>query len=175
MFPIIETDRLLLREITSEDAGDVFRCFSNDHVTQHYGLASFTTVAQAQKLVASFSKNLQEKRGIRWGIERKEAKGLIGTIGFNAWSPLHKRAEIGYELHPDYWRKGYAKEAITEVLSFGFNNLALHRIGAIVFIDNEASNQLLMKLGFHKEGILKDYMYQQGKAHDTYVYAMFKK
>jgi len=174
MFPIIETDRLLLREITSEDAGDVFRCFSNDHVTQHYGLASFTTVAQAQKLVASFSKNFQEKRGIRWGIERKGAKGLIGTIGFNAWSPLHKRAEIGYELHPDYWRKGYAKEAITEVLSFGFNNLALHRIGAIVFIDNEASNQLLMKLGFHKEGILKDYMFQQGKAHDTYVYAMLK-
>ncbi|MFJ7666318.1 GNAT family N-acetyltransferase [Lysinibacillus sp. NPDC097195] len=175
MFPILETDRLILREITADDVGDVFRCFSNDYVTQYYGLTSFTTEQQAQKLVESFSKSFQEKRGMRWGIERKDVKGLIGTIGFNAWSPNHKRAEIGYELHPDYWRKGYAKEAITEVLSFGFSNLALHRIGAIVFIDNEGSNQLLRKLGFQEEGILKDYMYQQGKAYDTYVYALFNK
>ena len=174
MFPIIETERLRLREITCEDAANLFRCFSNDHVTQYYGLEPFSTVEQAESLIEIFSTNYKEKRGIRWGIERKDAIGLIGTIGFNAWSPKHKRAEIGYEIHPDYWRKGYTKEAITEVLSFGFNEMELNRIGAIVFIENEASNQLLTTVGFHKEGVLKEYMYQQGKAYDTYVYAMLK-
>ena len=154
MFPNIETDRLRLREITYEDAADLFRCFSNHHVTQHYGIDTFTTIEQAEKLIASFSKSFKEKRGIRWGIERKEAKGLIGTIGFNAWSPNHKRAEVGYELHPDYWRKGYTKEAINEILSYGFDEMKLNRIGAIVFVENVASNQLLTTMGFHNEGIL---------------------
>jgi ribosomal-protein-alanine N-acetyltransferase len=174
MFPIIETDRLILREITYEDASDLLRCFSNNHVTQYYGIDTFTTIEQAEKLIESFSKSFKEKRGIRWGIERKEAKGVIGTIGFNAWSPNHKRAEVGYEIHPDYWRKGYTKEAITEILSYGFDKMELNRIGAIVFIENVASNHLLTTMGFHNEGILKEYMYQQGKPHDTYVYAIFK-
>lgn len=51
--------------------------------------------------------------------------------------------------------------------------MELNRIGPIVFIENVASNQLLTHLGFHKEGVLKEYMYQQGKAHDTNVYAIF--
>lgn len=108
---------------------------------------------------------------MRWGIERKGKKGLIGTIGFNAWSPKHKRAEIGYEIHPDHWRKGYMSEAVSKILSYGSETLDLTRIGAVVFIENEASNNLLTKMGFQKEGILKKYMYQNGKAYDTYVYS----
>ncbi|TKI70648.1 GNAT family N-acetyltransferase [Lysinibacillus mangiferihumi] len=173
MFPIVETERLILREIIDEDATDLFRCFSNHLVTQYYGLEPFATIEEAEKLIETFSENYKEKRGIRWGIERKEVKGIIGTIGFNAWSPKHKRAEIGYELHPDFWRKGYTKEAVAEIVAFGFEKMELNRIGAIVFIENVASNQLLTHLGFRKEGVLKEYMYQQGKAHDTNVYAIF--
>lgn len=117
MFPIVETERLILREIIDEDATDLFRCFSNHLVTQYYGLELFVTIEEAEKLIETFSKNYKEKRGVRWGIERKEVKGIIGTIGFNAWSPKHKRAEIGYELHPDFWRKGYTKEAVAEIVS----------------------------------------------------------
>lgn len=83
----------------------------------------------------------------------------------------HKRAEIGYEIHPDQWRKGYTIEAVSKVLSFGFNSMDLTRIGAVVFIDNEASNNLLTKIGSQKEGVLRNYMYQNGIAHDTNVYS----
>lgn len=99
---------------------------------------------------------------------------MIGTVGFNAWSPKHKRAEIGYELHPEYWRKGYATEAVSEVISYGFKELDLTRIGAIVFIENKASNELLTKLGFQKEGVLRNYMYQNGVPYDTYVYSLLR-
>lgn len=96
---------------------------------------------------------------------------MIGTIGLNAWSPKHKRAEIGYEIHPNYWRKGYMSEALSKVLSHASETLGLTRIGAVVFTENTASNNLLTKMGFQKEGILKRYMYQNGKVYDTYVYS----
>ncbi|OIK05395.1 GNAT family N-acetyltransferase [Bacillus sp. MUM 116] len=175
MFPTLETDRLVLRELTNEDAEGIFACFSNDDVTRFYGLETLKSIEEAEKFVDFFSKNYSEKRGIRWGIERKGTKGIIGTIGFNAWSPKHKRAEIGYEIHPEQWRKGYTSEAVSKVLSYGYDVMGLTRIGAVVFIENEASNKLLEKVGFQKEGILRDYMYQDGKAYDTYVYSLLRK
>lgn len=174
MFPTLETERLRLREITAEDAEGIFSCFSLDSVTRYYGQETLESLEQARMFIEFFSKNYKEKRGIRWGIERKGGNGIIGTIGFNAWSPKHRRAEIGYEIHPDYWRKGFASEAISEVLSYGFEELGLTRVGAIVFKENKASNKLLMKMGFEKEGVLRDYMYQNGVSYDTNVYSIVK-
>lgn len=174
MFPVLETEMLKLREITEEDSEGIFACFSNDSVTRFYGQDTLTEIAQAERFVDFFSKSYKEKRGIRWGIERKGTKGIIGTIGFNAWLPKHKRAEIGYEIHPDYWRKGYTSEAISRVLTYGFDVMNLTRIGAVVFTENEASNELLTKIGFQYEGVLRNYMYQDGIAHDTNVYALLK-
>lgn len=172
MFPELETTRLRLREITTDDKQSIFECFSNEQVVRYYGQETLVDIAQAQSLVDFFAKSYTEKRGMRWGIERKETQGLIGTVGFNLWSPKHKRAELGYELHPDYWRKGYTSEAIARVIQYGFQELQLTRIGAIVFMDNKASIELLTKIGFQQEGILRNYMHQNGKAHDTFVYSL---
>lgn len=174
MFPKLETERLLLRAITKDDAEGIFDCFSNENVTRYYGQETLENLEQAEAFVEFFSNSYKEKRGIRWGIERKGTQGIIGTIGFNAWSPKHKRAEIGYEIHPEQWRNGYTSEAVLKVLRYGFDELGLTRIGAVVFIDNEASSNLLTKVGFQKEGVLRGYMYQNGKAHDTYVYSIIK-
>lgn len=174
MFPTLETDRLLLREISRDDAEAIFACLSNEDVIRYYGQDAFEHMEQAEALVNLFAASYKEKRGIRWGIEIKETKGIIGTIGYHAWSPRHKRAEIGYEIHPDQWRKGYTTEAITKVTEYGFGDLNLTRIGAVVFTENEASNQLLAKAGFVKEGVLRDYMYQNGEAYDTYMYSLLK-
>ena len=171
MFPILETDRLILREILPEDAKAIYAIFSNEEVTKYYGLKTFEQLKQAEDLIAAFASNFQNNRGIRWGIERKGIQGLIGTIGFNLWSPAHKKAEIGYDIHPDYWRAGYASEAVGEIVDYGFQEMELTRIGAIVFLENEGSNQLLLKQGFEKEGILKKYLYQNDKAFDVNVFA----
>ena len=174
MFPTLETERLRFREITKADADGIFACFSDERVTRFYGQETLDTIGQAEAFVDFFANSYKEKRGIRWGIEVKERPGIIGTIGFNAWSPKHKRAEIGYEIHPEHWRKGYITEAVSRVVAYGFSEFGLTRIGAVVFIDNEASNKLLTKAGFQKEGILREYMYQNGKAYDTYVYSILK-
>ncbi|MGE7624971.1 GNAT family N-acetyltransferase [Viridibacillus sp. NPDC096237] len=174
MFPILETERLILREITVDDTPAIFDLFSNNDVTRYYGMDSFTTTNQAKQLVEVFAKNYKENRGIRWGIEVKHHEGIVGTIGFNAWHQKHKRAEIGYELHPNNWGKGYAREAVSKVIEYGFNFLDLERIGAIVYLENEASSTLLTKLGFEKEGILKKYMYQSGTSYDTTSFSLLK-
>jgi ribosomal-protein-alanine N-acetyltransferase len=174
MFPTLETERLVLREISKDDTESIFACFSNDNVTQYYGQDTLENIEQAAAFVDFFSNSYKEKRGIRWGIEVKGTKGIIGTVGFNAWSTKHKRAEIGYEIHPIQWRKGYTFEAVSKVIEYGFGDLGLTRVGAVVFTDNEASNKLLTKVGFQKEGVLRDYMYQNGEAYDTYVYSLLK-
>ncbi|MCZ2259909.1 GNAT family N-acetyltransferase [Sporosarcina sp. G11-34] len=174
MFPTLETERLILREITKEDANAIFSSLANDEVTRYYGQDSLGNIEEAEKVIDLFAANYIEKRSIRWGIQRKGDQEVIGTIGFHAWFPKHKRAEIGYEIHPDYWRNGYTHEALLEIISYGFEKMDLTRIGAVVFTQNGASNNLLTKIGFQKEGILKDYMYQNGKPHDTYIYSFLK-
>ncbi len=172
---MLETDRLRLRELTQADVAAIFHCLSNEEVTRYYGQEPFIEKQQAEQLIQHFDKNYEEKRGIRWGIELKETGEVMGTIGYHLWSDPHKRAEIGYEIHPDYWRKGYTKEAIQQVINYGFEHMNLQRIGAVVYLENEASNQLLLKLGFQQEGILRDYMVQKEKAYDTFIYSLLKK
>lgn len=174
MFPKIETERLVLREITQDDTESIFACFSNDEAMRYYGQEVFENIEQAEKLVSFFADSYRENRGIRWGIERKGNPGLIGTMGFNAWSPKHQRAEIGYEIHPEHWRKGYATEAAASILTYGFEFMNLARIGAIVFTENDGSNEMLIKLGFQKEGVLRNYMVQSGVSHHTHMYSILK-
>ncbi|MEN8700161.1 GNAT family N-acetyltransferase [Bacillus infantis] len=174
MFKELETERLTLREIVVEDAASLFAIFSRSDVVRHYGQDAFQRVEQAEEMIRFFQKIFNEKRGVRWGIELKGTNQLIGTIGYNAWIPKHHRAEIGYELHPGYWGKGYALEAAEKVIAYGFEKMDLYRIGAVVFLENDASNKLLSRLGFEKEGMLRGYMYQEGKPNDTYLYSLLQ-
>jgi [ribosomal protein S5]-alanine N-acetyltransferase len=174
-FPILETERLKLIEITPNHADNIFEILSLEEVTRYYGTDTFRSIEEAKKLIDMFQKNFYEKRSIRWGIVLKENHTLIGTLGLNGLQLKNKRAEIGYELHPSYWRKGYTSEAIKQVLQYSFLELRLNRIGAVVYIENEASSNLLEKLGFKKEGELREYLFQNNSYHNTSMYSLLKR
>jgi [ribosomal protein S5]-alanine N-acetyltransferase len=175
-FPILETKRLKLIEITQHQlhVDSLFDIFSSEEVTRYYGSERFSLPAEAVKLIDMFQKNYQEKRGLRWGIKLKENQRIIGTLGLNGLQLKNKRTEIGYELHPGFWGKGYASEAVQEVLRFSFEKLDLFRIGAVVFPENESSLKLLEKFGFSIEGLLRGYIQQDGDVHDTYLLSLLK-
>ncbi|MFK9094996.1 GNAT family N-acetyltransferase [Bacillus salipaludis] len=173
-FPILETKRLKLIEITHQHVDPLYEILSLEEVTQFYGTNRFTLQVEASRLIDMIHKNFLEKRGIRWGIKLKENQKIIGTVGLNALHLKNKRAEIGYELHPSFWRTGYVTEAIKEVLRFSFDQLDLYRVGAVVYPENEASINLLMKLGFTKEGLLRGYIHQNEQFHDTYVLSILQ-
>ncbi|WP_057915523.1 GNAT family N-acetyltransferase [Peribacillus muralis] len=172
MFPILATERLVLRELIEEDAPNILKCFSSADVLRYYGQKPLTSIDQVKQIVRNFSKNYDDKNGMKWGIERKGTDGIIGTIGFQDWSQEHKRADISYALFSEHWGQGYASEAVREVISYGFNELGLMRIGAVVFIENKASSKVLAKLGFKREGLLRNYMYQNNVPFDANIYSL---
>lgn len=171
-FAELETKRLRLIELGKKHAPELFEILSIEKVTRYYGTDPFVSQKDAVKLIELFQKNFSEQRGIRWGLVLKDNGKLIGTAGLNACSFKHRRAEVGYEIHPDYWRKGYAIEAIKEILDYSFDTLDFSRIGAIVYPENKPSWQLLEKLGFNREGLLRSYMFQNQKSEDVFVYSI---
>jgi ribosomal-protein-alanine N-acetyltransferase len=175
LFPTLETDRLKLIEITQFHATSLFNILSLEEVTRYYGTDTFTSIEEAKKLIDMFQKNFYEKRSMRWGIVLKENNKFIGTLGLNGLQLKNKKAEIGYEIHSSYWRQGYTSEAIKEVLRYSYLELKLNRIGAVVYLENEASSNLLEKLGFKKEGELRDYLFQNNSYHTTSMFSLLKR
>jgi [ribosomal protein S5]-alanine N-acetyltransferase len=173
-FPVLKTQRLKLVEITHNHIESLYEVLSLEEVTKYYGTDPFTSHGEAIKLIDLFQKLYFEKRGIRWGIVLKHNYKLIGTLGLNNLQLNNKRAEIGYEIHPQYWRNGFTTEAIKEVLRYGYEELDLFRIGAVVYPENEASLNLLNKFGFSNEGLLRSYMYQNNQLYDTYVLSLLR-
>jgi RimJ/RimL family protein N-acetyltransferase len=173
-FPVLYTTRLKLIEIQQEATEAIFDILSRDAVTKYYGRESMKSIEEAEAIIQHFHLIFQEGRGMRWGIVLKNTNQFIGTIGIHNYIPGMKRAEIGFELHPNYWRKGILTEALNSVLEYCFNDLDIYRIGAITFPTNAASNGLLKKIGFQKEGILKGYLYQHNQHNDACVLSLLK-
>ena len=171
-FPELQTERLRLVEVNKEHAQGMFDNFSNPAVLQYYGMDPMTELAQAEKLVEHFRNSFLASRSIRWAMVRKEDNRFAGTIGLNNLSKGMKRAEIGFEIHPDFWRTGITSEALKAVLHYSFAEMGLRRMGAVTFLDNVASIKLLEKHGFVQEGILRSYLFQNGQSHDARVFSV---
>ena len=173
-FPTLDTTRLQLVEVTSEYAPAIFHILSNEDVTRFYGMDPLRAQEDALHIIKSFKQTFDSRQGIRWGMVIRDSGTFIGTIGLNHLSLYSKKAEIGFELDPAHWRRGYAAEAIQAVLEYAFETLALHRMGAVTFLENEASVQLLKRLGFEEEGILRGYLYQDGSSHDGRIFSLLQ-
>jgi len=111
--------------------------------------------------------------GIRWGIALKGKTEIIGTIGFNNYTKQH-RANIGYDLQKDYWNNGYISEALKAVINYGFEKLEINRIEAEVMPGNIYSEKALNRLGFKREGLLRDWMLWNGKHYDMIMYSLLR-
>ncbi|GGH55219.1 putative N-acetyltransferase YoaA [Paenibacillus silvae] len=173
--PNLAAERVTLRQLRLEDAAELFDYFSKDEVTEFYDLESFIEVKQAEELIHRWNDRYAKLEGMRWGITYPAEDKVIGTCGFHNWSKEHFKAEIGYELAPEHWRKGLMTEVIGRVVQYGFKELGLHRIEAFVDPKHIASRKLLEKAGFTEEGTLRDCFYEKGKFVDAVVYAILSK
>ncbi|TFD93627.1 GNAT family N-acetyltransferase [Jeotgalibacillus sp. R-1-5s-1] len=173
-FPELETNRLKLTMMSEEYVDPYFEIMSNDEVTKFYGMDSLKHKDDAEKIISSMKNTYESKRGIRWGMVLKETGEFVGTLGLNNLNIPGKRAEIGYELAPAYWGQGMTSEAVKEVLRYSFYELGLYRVGAVTYPQNEASIQLLKRLGFEQEGLLRGYLYQNEQSHDAVVFSLLE-
>jgi ribosomal-protein-alanine N-acetyltransferase len=173
-FPILETDRLLLRQLVEEDAQMLHQYWSDQEVTEFFTEDPFATVEESLKMVVLLKSLLDVTQGIRWAIARKKDDRVLGTCGFHNVKPEHSRAEMGYELGKEYWRQGIMSEALTAIIAYGFDVLKLNRIEAFVNFGNKRSTGILEKIGFTQDGLLRNYEFARGKFVDQYCYSLLK-
>ena len=175
-FPIFETERLLLRRVTAADVEDILHHYSQEAVTYFLDIESIHTPEEAERIVRFFDRGYQERRWMRWGIELKQEKRLIGTAGFNNWE-RHRGfyGEIGFDLSSEYWGQGIMIEALAVLLRFGFEEMGLNRIEALVMLHAEQAMNVLEKIGFIPEGIRREYGFWKGRYWDELCYSLLRR
>lgn len=174
-FPQLETDRLILREMTSNDKEDIFKNFSDKTVTMYFSMKPFTSIQESEKIIKRAKDLFEQEKGIQWGIVTKECHTLIGTCGYETWIKETFRGEIGYDLRRSFWGKGFMSEALKAVITYGFEKMGLNRIEATTRADNTRSVALLHQLGFQKEGILRETVYWEGTFYDQILFSLLKR
>lgn len=174
-FPVIETDRLILRRITDEDVNEVFELRSNPETMKYIPRPLVKTTEDALEHIAMIEEKIATNIGINWGITLKDNAKLLGIIGYYRIQPENYRAEIGYMLLPDFHGKGIIPEAVNKLIRYGFDDLKLHSIEAVIDPENLASEKVLQKCGFVKEAHFKESEFYEGRFFDKVIYSLLEK
>lgn len=144
----LETERLILKPIDESHVEDILKIRSNEVVNQFVKRIAPKTNYDALDFILTIKKRVQNNESLNWGISYKNQQNLIGTICLWKFSDDRKEAEVGYELLPEYHRKGIMSEALNAVLNYGFNELNLQTILAFTNKFNDNSKGLLLKHDF---------------------------
>jgi ribosomal-protein-alanine N-acetyltransferase len=172
LFPVLTTDRVILRELRRGDAADVL-VFRSDPVAQRFNSEPLRTIEQSTDLIDELLDAYATQSAVPWAVTLRESGRVVGLFGYNSWDRYHRRAEIGYDLARDVWGQGLATEALGAVVGFGFSQMQLNRIEAQTISDNEPSVRLLGRLGFVLEGTRRQYSWEEdGTFHDGAIFGL---
>lgn len=176
-FPTLQTTRLQLREIVAADAPALYAIHSDAHAMRWFGNDPITEPAQALALIEGFAAGRrQASPGTRWGVALRDAPdALVGSCGLFRWNRGWRCCSIGYELAVAAQGRGLMREAVSAILGWGFEQMALHRVEAQVHPDNAASLRLLQGLGFVREGLQREAGYWLGVHHDMLPLALLRR
>lgn len=175
-FPTRETPRLLLRELTPQDAPRLLEMYGDAQAMQWLGSDPLTELAQAQALIETFATWRQQATpGTRWGIECRQDGKLLGDCGLFKWSREYRSCFVAFALAPDARGRGVMGETLRTVLAWGFAQMQLNRVQALVHPQNQASLQLLERLGFEQEGRLREAGYWAGRHHDLLQLSLLRR
>lgn len=171
-FPVLETERLSLRQLTVADAPDLFDMLAHPDVARFTPRKPLSRVGDAVTVLRNVGLDYATRAAIRWGVVMKGERSIIGTIGLHDWDRYHRHIAIGFDLHRNHWGKGIGQEMVQAVCAYAFDYLSVHRVEAHVMKGNRSSQRLLEGVGFEQEGVLRRRMYKDGRQHDVSVYAV---
>ena len=177
-FPILETERLMLDQLTKRDRREIYAIFSDPRVVENYDVELFKDIAEADNLVDYFDARFTSGTGIRWAIRSKQTKKVIGSAGFTTWNEYDHSAMLGYDLAFAFWHQGYASEMLKGLLDYAFSDafpFYLNRIEALILPHNAPSIKLVKKWGFVYEGEMRDKCFWNGGFHNMALYSLLRK
>lgn len=170
-FPVLQTERLTLRNLSTADVHEVFEIRSNAQSMQYVPRPVAQTLDDAMAVVNMILGFTNRNERINWAVTEKGKDKLIGIIGHVGINQDSNRAEVGYIINQNYERKGYTNEALKAVLDYGFGVMNVHIVEAVIRTENTPSVLLVEKTGFTREAMFRDYINFNGY-HDAYVYTL---
>lgn len=171
MFPELQTQRLLLRQVRPEDQQFIFEGLSHPDVIPYFGVR-YDSFEATKKQMDWYAKAYAEGSGGPWKIIEKASGNRLGVVAFYFYKPEHKKAEVGFWLFPEYWNKGIVSEALKAVIDYCRTEKGIHRLEAFVEEGNEASSRVLDKAGFEYEGRMRDCEIKDGRYISLLLYGL---
>lgn len=173
--PTLHTARLRLRPFTDADADAIFALHSSRSVLRYWDAPPWKQRAQAERFIAVCRQIEEEGTGARLAIERAAEGVFIGWCSLRNWDPVHRSAKLGYILDDAAWGRGFATEAAGAVLRWAFEALDLNRVQSATDTRNTASARVLEKLGFVREGTLREDCIVDGEISDSWVFGLLRR
>ncbi len=170
--PTLETKRLILRKMLVSDKEDIYDYSRREDVTEYLTWAPHTSIEYTQDYLRYIGQRYSVGDYFDWAVVEKASGRVIGSCGFTRFDYPNDAGEIGYVFHPDFGCKGYATEAVGEVVRFGFVALKLHRIEARYIKGNDRSCRLMERLGMQFEGERREAMLVKGAYRTVGTYSM---
>lgn len=170
-FPVLSTERLILRRVSDRDSEGIYRCFSDPHTMRYMG-TPLDDPLSITGIVEDYMEGYDEGYSLIWSLEHRKTGCFLGTAGFEDFSFLDFKAEAGFSLLSSQQGMGYMTEAMIAIIGFGFESIGLNRIEAMVHPENTGALKLVEKLGFTSEGRLRKSIFFNGHFHDQLVFSM---
>ena len=170
----LSTARLALRPLRTEDAAAMFAMYSDSEFMRYWSFPVMSRFEQAVEYLALRMQGSATETEIVWAVELATTREMIGTCSLFNVDTLSKRAELGFGLHRPFWGHGYMTEAARAAVDCGFERLQLRRIEAEIDPRNHASARVLERLGFVKEGLLRERWIVDGEISDGAIYGLLR-
>ncbi len=173
--PTLHTERLALRGFQSTDAESLFSLHTNSRVLRYWDSPPWENYSRTERFLATCSQMEAEGSGARLAVELLSERTFIGWCSVTRWNPTYRSASLGYCFDDTRWGHGYATEAVSVLLEWAFNTLDLNRVQAETDTRNHASVRVLEKLGFVREGTLREDCVVNGDVSDSHVYGLLRR
>ena len=173
--PTLATDRLRLRPFTSADGDALFALHSNAYVLRYWDSPPWGEPARAERFIEACRQMAEEGSGARLAIDLALDGAFVGWCSLTRWNPVYRSASMGFCFGQAAWGHGYATEAARAVLEWAFKTLDLNRVQAETDTRNAASARVLEKLGFEREGTLREDCVVDGEVSDSWVYGLLRR
>jgi [ribosomal protein S5]-alanine N-acetyltransferase len=172
--PTLETQRLLLRPFTMQDAPKVYEYLSDSRIpVRMHRIPNPCTMEWVEHYLYKAIHEDPEIGRFQFALARKSDGELVGRMNIRV-AAEHQRAEIGYWIGVPHWGNGYATEAGKRILQYGFESLGVQRIIGTVYSHNRASAQVLQKLGMRYEITRRQDTYKNGVFEDSEIYGILR-
>lgn len=172
--PIINTPRVVLRWISEDDIDSLYEIFSDPQVMRYWSSPPLANREAAADLQREIVDGNESEKMFKWGIALRDSNTVIGTTTLFNLNLDNDRAELGYAMAHAHWGKGYMNEALTALVSHAFEVMELRRLEADVDPRNDASIRTLERLGFQREGLLRERWHVNGEIQDALFYGLLR-